>query len=305
MATKSTTTKMTAAKKSTGKQNTCSSCLSIKLEKLVKNKCVTCIEQKKAKKNEAGRQSYLKRTPEQKAKYKENARVQRLLKKQQPRIENVEITIIVSAVAATRPIPPPRDRSKLSVFTAAAAPTETAIVTRPTPPPRDRSKLSVFVPAAAAAAPAETQQLSTLSRLWDRLWTLPFHTTEKCEGYTKMAEETAIVKLYTPPMCEVSKLNAPKKTPYKVFGCDILHKQNDIGDENTGLGDGVYPNTKTEEEMIDIAVRTGSKLIVKNGTNGRWYLKGRDRTIEYLKEKLHKHDGNKKHRKGVFCVLLE
>ncbi len=150
------------AKKSTGKQNTCSSCLSIKLEKLVKNTCVTCIEQKKAKKNEASRQwrlkltpeqkakknekarqSYLKRTPEQNAKYNETSRRNKALKKQQSRIDNVEITVIISAVAATRPIPPPRDRSKLSVFTAADAPSETAIVTRPTPPPRDRSKLSV------------------------------------------------------------------------------------------------------------------------------------------------------------------
>ena len=160
MATKSTITKMTA-KKGTGKQNTCSSCLSIKLDKLVKNTCVTCIEQKKAKKNEASRQwrlkltpeqkakknetarqYYLKRTPEQNAKYNETSRRNKALKKQQSRIENVEITVIVSAVAATRPIPPPRDRSKLIVFTA-AAPAETAIVTRPTPPPRDRSKLSV------------------------------------------------------------------------------------------------------------------------------------------------------------------
>ena len=44
-------------------------------------------------------------------------------------------------------------------------------------------------------------------------------------------------------------------------------------------------------------------LIVKNGDNGKWYLKGKDKSLEYLRGKLDEKIGRA--RNGVFCLLLE
>jgi hypothetical protein len=78
--------------------------------------------------------------------------------------------------------------------------------------------------------------------------------------------------------------------------CDILTHQTDI--ERLG-----FDKTKTEEEMIQLAIEYGCKVITRNGNKGKWYLKGKGRTIGYLKEKLDKNTG--KHRDGIYCLLLE
>jgi hypothetical protein len=78
--------------------------------------------------------------------------------------------------------------------------------------------------------------------------------------------------------------------------CDINLFKNDV--EPNG-----YVSTKTEGEMIDLASLNGCKVIVKNGVNGKWYLKGKDDTIENLKDKINKNLG--KSRDGVFLLLLE
>jgi hypothetical protein len=78
--------------------------------------------------------------------------------------------------------------------------------------------------------------------------------------------------------------------------CDILRHTSDI--EFYG-----FDKTKTEGEMIDLAVKNGSHIIVKNGKNGKWYLKGKGKSIEYLKSKIDENVG--KFRDGVFCLLLE
>lgn len=78
--------------------------------------------------------------------------------------------------------------------------------------------------------------------------------------------------------------------------CDILIHQADI--ERLG-----FDKTKTEEEMVQLAIEHGCKVITRNGNNGKWYLKGKGRTIYSLKEKLDKNLG--KYRDGVYCLLLE
>ena len=84
---------------------------------------------------------------------------------------------------------------------------------------------------------------------------------------------------------------------YQVFfKTDILRwKGNDI----EPLG---FPKTNTEEEMFVLARRYGCKIIIKNGTNGKWYLRGKDYTLDYLKSEINRHRGNS--REGVYCVLL-
>jgi len=87
----------------------------------------------------------------------------------------------------------------------------------------------------------------------------------------------------------------PKITTY--LRRDILINKNDVED----LG---FPATRTVGEMIDLAIQHGCKLIVKNGKNGKWYLKGKTRSIDYLKEKLTSPTLQEK-REGVYCLLIE
>lgn len=55
--------------------------------------------------------------------------------------------------------------------------------------------------------------------------------------------------------------------------------------------------------MIDLAIKNECPIIIKNGINGKWYLKGKGKSIEYLKSKIEEKLG--KSRDGVFCLLLE
>jgi hypothetical protein len=78
--------------------------------------------------------------------------------------------------------------------------------------------------------------------------------------------------------------------------CDLLRNNNDV--EKYG-----FDKSKTEGEMIDLAIENRCNIIIKNGINGKWYLKGKGKTIEYLKSKINENLG--KSREGVFCLLLE
>jgi hypothetical protein len=55
--------------------------------------------------------------------------------------------------------------------------------------------------------------------------------------------------------------------------------------------------------MIDLAISNNCKIIIKNGYNGKWYLKGKDKDIDYLKIKINENIGNS--REGVYCYLIE
>ena len=84
---------------------------------------------------------------------------------------------------------------------------------------------------------------------------------------------------------------------YQVFmNTDILRWN---GGDIERLG---YPKTHTQEEMYVLARRYGCKIITKNGYNGKWYLKGKGKTIEELKEAINHNRGNS--RAGVYCILL-
>jgi hypothetical protein len=89
-------------------------------------------------------------------------------------------------------------------------------------------------------------------------------------------------------------MNYSKITRY--LNCDILINQNDI--ERYG-----FDKNKTQGEMIDLAIINNCHIIVKNGKKGKWYLKGKDRNILFLKNKIEENIG--KFRNGVYCLLLE
>jgi hypothetical protein len=89
-------------------------------------------------------------------------------------------------------------------------------------------------------------------------------------------------------------MNFNKITKYD--NCDILRNQNDI--EYYG-----FDKNKTLGEMIDLAINNKCKIIIKGGLNGKWYLKGKDRDVDFLKLKINKNTGN--HRNGISCYLIE
>ena len=78
--------------------------------------------------------------------------------------------------------------------------------------------------------------------------------------------------------------------------CDILLHKNDVD----WYG---FDKTKTEREMIQLAIEHQCPIIIKNGINGKWYLKGKGKTIDYLKSLIYEKVGLS--RNGVFCLLLE
>ena len=109
-----------------------------------------------------------------------------------------------------------------------------------------------------------------------------------------------VIKMEEAAGPEASEL-VEKKAPYynrstRFLKCDILINKNDVD----WYG---FEKTKTEGEMIDLAVKNDCRIIIKNGTNGKWYLKGKGKPIEYLKSKIAERLG--KSRDGVFCLLLE
>jgi hypothetical protein len=87
-------------------------------------------------------------------------------------------------------------------------------------------------------------------------------------------------------------MNYPTITRY--LNCDLLIHKNDV--ERLG-----FDKNYTEEEMIDLAVKYGSPIIIKNG-KGKWYLKGNDKSIDSLKSLISINTGKYTRR---LCLLLE
>lgn len=88
--------------------------------------------------------------------------------------------------------------------------------------------------------------------------------------------------------------NITKITKYD--NCDILISYGDV----SPLG---FQKNKTLGEMIDLAILNQCPIIVKNGKNGKWYLKGKNRDINDLKTKINNNIG--KYRDGCLCFLIE
>ena len=64
-----------------------------------------------------------------------------------------------------------------------------------------------------------------------------------------------------------------------------------------------FDKTLTLGQMIDMALIHNCPIIVKGGYNGKWYLKGLDKDIDYLKSKINENIG--KYIDGRTCYLIE
>jgi hypothetical protein len=78
--------------------------------------------------------------------------------------------------------------------------------------------------------------------------------------------------------------------------CDFLLGNNNV----QRLG---FEGNKTLGEMIDLAVSHKCPIIIKNGNQGKWYLKGQNKTTEFLKGEIDKNKGTTP--EGVICYFLE
>jgi len=78
--------------------------------------------------------------------------------------------------------------------------------------------------------------------------------------------------------------------------CDFLKFRNDV----EPLG---FDKNYTELEMIGFALEHGCPIIIKNGKRGKWYLKGKGRTEEYLIRLIQKNLGRE--REGVYCLFIQ
>jgi hypothetical protein len=65
-----------------------------------------------------------------------------------------------------------------------------------------------------------------------------------------------------------------------------------------------FDKSKTLGEMIDLAVLHKCPIIVKAGTNAKWYLKGKGRDDNLLKVMIEMAK-YKYERPGVFCIHIE
>lgn len=78
--------------------------------------------------------------------------------------------------------------------------------------------------------------------------------------------------------------------------CNILTNDQDK-DEH------VFVSTNLQSNVVNFACRNGYQIVVKNGINGTWIAKGKDKKIEYLKDEIEKNTD--KYEDDVFCILIE
>ena len=69
-----------------------------------------------------------------------------------------------------------------------------------------------------------------------------------------------------------------------------------------GGDDAIYPKDKTLGEMIDLAIKHKSPILVKAGKNAKWYLKGSKRTTDQILTALQEKEG--KSRDGVVTYYI-
>tara|TARA_B110000971_G_C20000718_1_gene496690 strand:+ start:617 stop:1426 length:810 start_codon:yes stop_codon:yes gene_type:complete len=80
--------------------------------------------------------------------------------------------------------------------------------------------------------------------------------------------------------------------------CDILQATSYNNINSKGFDKNI-----SEDEIILKAIEYNCPVIVKNGHDGKWYLKGHNKKYEFLQKKINKNLN--KSRDGVYCLLLD
>lgn len=65
-----------------------------------------------------------------------------------------------------------------------------------------------------------------------------------------------------------------------------------------------FPETHTENQMIELAIKHRCPLIARGGIKGVWYLKCKNKTYEQLMQKLSENKG-KKTFKNCYSILIK
>jgi len=87
----------------------------------------------------------------------------------------------------------------------------------------------------------------------------------------------------------------PEPSIQRFDKCDILKKSHD----EISYSKDEY----NEIQIIALAKQLMFPIVVKNGKNGKWYLKGKGRKLEKLTAKIQENRG--KSRNGVYCLLID
>jgi hypothetical protein len=110
-------------------------------------------------------------------------------------------------------------------------------------------------------------------------------------NYSVIGDELIIIP--KTQVIEVEESREPIITRYDK--CDISGKNY--------IEENGFDKNLSEAEMIEKAIQHKCPILIRNGRNGKWYLKSLGRNIEELKEKLAENTG--KSRDGVYVLLIE
>jgi hypothetical protein len=89
----------------------------------------------------------------------------------------------------------------------------------------------------------------------------------------------------------------PWSSMQRFYGTDCLMNKNDI----EPLG---YDGNISEEEIIALAVKYKTPVIVKGGYNAKWYLKGKDLPYDTLMQMIKESKGKERYER-CYTILIK
>jgi len=92
-----------------------------------------------------------------------------------------------------------------------------------------------------------------------------------------------------------------KMMNYNGFNVEIF-KNSDILKGMNNIESHGYSRNMSLEEMIPIAIEYRCPVIVRGGTNAKWYLKCQGKTEGYVREKIGKCDSTKWKRRTLYFI---
>ncbi len=89
----------------------------------------------------------------------------------------------------------------------------------------------------------------------------------------------------------------PWSSMKRFYGADCLMNKNDI----EPLG---YDGDISEEEMIALAIKLKTPVIVKGGYNAKWYLKGKNVPYDTLRQMIKESQGKERYER-CYVILIK